>query len=245
MLARRLRRGGLGLAVVFGIGLLVVLGIGLFGGDDPSVPPSSAPQPAPPPQPAPTARLTEVEHAVARMQRASISYNAPTDLHLGETVEIQLLLAPRRTVAQLKKELTAIGERRGRQVKFSNRMEARLTGTNFKIESIGPEVRAVNPGTTTAWRWEVEPTETGEQELHLSLSALLFVEGVSTPYEIETFDTEIKVNVTWFDRAGDFVSGNWTWLWSVILFPLGAWLVHNRKRWAWRFGSGPPPAPPS
>jgi hypothetical protein len=222
--------------------LFVVLGIGLFGGGDAPSSPDSQPLP---PQPPTSFRPSEVERAVARMQRASISYNAPTDLHLGETVEIQLLLAPRRTVAQLKDELTAIGERRGRQIKFSNRMEARLTGSSFKIESIGSELRAVNPGTTTAWRWEVEPTEAGQHELHLTLSALLFVEGVSTPYEVETFDTEIKVNVTWFDRAGDFVSGNWTWLWSVILFPLGAWLVHNRRRWLWRFRSAPPPAPPS
>jgi len=197
-------------------------------------------QPPISPQPAPS-RTNEVEQAVAGLERASIVYNAPTTLHLGETAEIQLLLSPRQTVAQLKKKLTGIGERQGRTVRFSNQMTAYLTGPHFKIELInGSAEKAVNPATTTAWRWAVEPTRTGEQSLHLSLYAQILVDGHETPYEVKTFDTELKVNVTWFDRLSDFASGNWQWLWTAILFPLGAWLVINRKRWLWRFRSGPP-----
>jgi hypothetical protein len=204
-------------------------------------PPPLSPPPNPvSPQPAPR-RTNEVEQAVEGLQRASIVYNAPTTLHLGETAEIQLLLSPRQTVAQLKEKLTGIGARQGRTVRFSNQMTAYLTGPHFTIELInGSAEKAVNPATTTAWRWDVEPTRTGQQSLHLSLYAQILVDGRETPYEVKTFDTELRVNVTWFDRLGDFASGNWQWLWTAILFPIGAWLVANRKRWLWRFRSGPP-----
>jgi hypothetical protein len=120
-------------------------------------------------------------------------------------------------------------------------MKAYLTGSHFNIRLInGSAEKAVNPNETTTWRWEVEPTKTGQQALHLSLYALISVAGREKPYEVKTFDTDIKVNVTWFARAQDFVSGNWQWLWSVILVPLAAWLIHNRDRWLWRFRSGPP-----
>ena len=209
---------------------------------NPPQPPSSPPPIPVSPQPAPgPTGANEVAQAVAGLGKASIVYNAPTSLQLGETTEIQLLLSPRQTVAQLKKKLTGIGSQHGLTVRFSSRMTAYLEGAHFNIHLInGSALKAVNPGATTAWRWEVEPTKTGQRSLHLSLYALVFVEGESTPYEVKTFDTELKVNVTWFDRAREFVSGNWQWLWTVILFPVGAWLVANRDRWLWRFRSGPP-----
>jgi hypothetical protein len=163
---------------------------------------------------------------------------------LGESTEIQLLLSPRHTIRELKSKLRGLGERRGAIVKFSDRMEAHLTGTHFKIEAIRPEDQLVDPARPTEWRWDVEPTKTGTQRLYLTLSAFVLVQDTERRYIVQTYDTELKINVTWPDRISDFFSHNWQWLWTTLFAPLAFWLYHTRERWLWRLKAGPP-SPPS
>ena len=102
-------------------------------------------------------------------------------------------------------------------------MEAHLSGTGFKVESITPERQAVSQIERTEWRWQVEPTRTGVLHLQLTLSANLDVAGRSVPRMIRTFEQRIAVEVAWTQRTKVFLAGNWQWLWTAILIPLLAW----------------------
>jgi hypothetical protein len=102
-------------------------------------------------------------------------------------------------------------------------MEARLSGTGFKIASITPERQAVSQIERTEWRWQVEPTRTGVLHLQLTLTANLDVAGRSVPRMIRTFEQRIAVEVAWTERTKAFLAGNWQWLWTAILIPLLAW----------------------
>ncbi len=57
----------------------------------------------------------------------------------------------------------------------------------------------------TEWKWEVKPTSSGRQALHLTLSAQLTVDGQPTSKLVRTFDKTIEVNVTMAQKAGDFI----------------------------------------
>jgi hypothetical protein len=116
-------------------------------------------------------------------------------------------------------------------------MEARLSGLGFKIEAITPERQAVSPRDITEWKWEIDPTESGLQKLHLSLSAIFYDKDREMIRTVRTFDKTIEVEVTLGHRLSDFVSRNWQWLWKAILVPLGAWAISQwikRKREGWR-----------
>ena len=99
-------------------------------------------------------------------------------------------------------------------------MEARLTGGGFRIEALTPERQPVGRSSTTEWRWEVHKTEGGSHALHLTLSALITVEGERTPRAVRTFDREIEIQVTLRQRITGFVGDNWQWLWAALIVPL-------------------------
>jgi hypothetical protein len=202
------------------------------------------PPPPHPVNPIPTVRLRDqVDLELNKLRRGNIAFNAPTTLALGGSAQVQLVLSARDSIQELKKRITEIGEKRGATVKFSPKMEAHLTGINFKIQAITPELQAVGGQGTTEWRWEVEPTKTGTHPLHLTLSAYIRLSGEQTPYTIRTFETTMKIRVTWFDRVSDFVGGNWQWLWAVVVAPLAAAAWRLRKRSPQPAEPSPPPPP--
>jgi hypothetical protein len=108
-------------------------------------------------------------------------------------------------------------------------MEARLSGTNFSILALAPEVQAVTWNEPTEWRWEVRPTEAGSQALHLTLTAILQIEGTDSTRAIRTLDRDITVQVTWPQRVGGFAAANWQWLWTTVAVPIALW-VWGKKR---------------
>jgi hypothetical protein len=195
-------------------------------------PPAPQPLPGPPPPSPPSALFKDIDRALKALPLGHIAFNAPTELREGEAAEIQLLLSLRKPTSVLQDELTEMGEREGARVKVSDVMEARLTGPGFEIEAITPERQLVSPGANTEWKWEIEPTETGSQRLHLTLSALIDVKGERTPRAVRTFEKPIVIQVTWQQKITGFVGDNWQWLWTTILVPVAAlaWTAWRRPR---------------
>jgi hypothetical protein len=174
--------------------------------------------------------LLAVDRILNSLELGNVAFNTPATLWVRETAIIELLLSMRHTIEELQKEITAPGEKGGARVRISNQMEARLSGPGFKIEAITPEVQAVSASEPTQWKWEIEPTKSGSHHIHLTLSAHLQVEGQRVPRLIRTFERSIRVNVTWRERAGLFLAGNWQWFWTAILVPVVPWLLHRWKR---------------
>jgi hypothetical protein len=205
-------------------------------------PPSPAPPPPPPlaqptaqPPPPPDQLLGDIDQVVKQLPVASIAFNAPTTLGLNESTEMQLLLSLKEPVSELKGQLTEVGKKEGARVQVSDQVEARLTGLGFRIEAITPETQIVRQSATALWRWDVEATETGSQQLHLSVSALVAVDGVRTPAAIRTFDRDIDVNVTLGQRIVD-VATEYSKAWAAALVPLAGlvggllWRRWKRRR---------------
>lgn len=171
----------------------------------------------------------DVDHALGQMRFGNAAFNAPTAMKLSDTASIQLLLSLVTPIEELKGMVEGHGIKEGVRIKVSNRMEARLTGANFSITAVTPEAQAVSNNTTTEWKWEIKPISKGVQNLHLTLSALIDVDGSTTPRSIRTFDKTIVVEVTWRQKVSQFIEKNWQWLWAVMLAPLGGWIWKRRK----------------
>jgi hypothetical protein len=148
-------------------------------------PPAQMPTPAPIPTSTP---LADIDRILEGLDLGSIAFNTPTTLKLGDLAVIQLLLSTEKSIEQLQDAIAAIGEREGAAIRVSNQMQARLSGSGFKIEAITPETQAVSALNVTEWKWEIEPTKRGPQRLHLTLSVLIYVEGDRTPRAIRTFE---------------------------------------------------------
>ena len=177
----------------------------------------------------PEDRLSSIDQILEKLEFGNIAFNAPKTINLRDTAIIQLMLDLKTPVDQLKQMIEAAGEKQGAQIRISDRMEARLSGSNFAITAITPEIQAISRNNITEWKWKVKPSSDGRHYLHLTLSALLSINGASTPRAIRTFDQMIEVEVAWHQRVIPFFEKNWQWLWAAILVPIAGWLWKRRS----------------
>ncbi len=170
-----------------------------------------------------------VDRLLDKMEFGAIAFNAPSKMNINDSPQIQLLLSLAETVDKLKQSIIEEGEKVGTTIRVSDRMEAQLTGYMFQIAAITPEIQAVSKNLETEWKWEIHPKKEGSHSLHLTLTALLEIDGYSTPRAIRTFDREIEVTVTKTQKLTNFFKNNWQWLWAAILVPVVGWLWKRKK----------------
>ncbi|MBC7358641.1 MAG: hypothetical protein H5U10_08920 [Desulfacinum sp.] len=174
--------------------------------------------------------LNPIDRLLSGLRFGTIAFNVPPRMNIQATAVVQLLLGLEKTGEELKAMVEAEGTRESGRIRVSNRMEARLTGPHFTITAITPEVQAVSGKEISEWKWEIKPRTAGTHHLHLTLSAILEVEGSSTPRSLRTFDKMILVEVGWLQKVRLFVSENWKWLWAAILAPIGGWFWRTGRK---------------
>lgn len=171
-----------------------------------------------------------VDRVLEKLQLGNIAFNTPTHLQLGVPTEIHLILSTQRPIEDLQEMIAEAGGKEGARIRISSQMQAHLAGSGFRIEPITPEAQRISGTEVTEWKWEVKPTEEGNQTLYLTLSALLSVEGERIPRAVRTFERTIDVNVTWPMRLSGFATNNWQWLWTTFLVPLWIWTISMVRR---------------
>ena len=213
---------GIGILVLFAV-LVSVSSLFMLGGRESTGPLPNIKSPPPPPP-------NNVDRLLDEMEFGTIAFNAPTNINIGDSPQIQLILSLSEAMDELKQSITEEGEKMGATIRISDRMEARLSGYMFQITAITPETQAVSKIQRTEWKWEIHPKEEGQHKLHLTLTALLEIDGHSTTRAIRTFSKNIKVNVTATQKIMIFFKSNWQWLWAAILVPVAGWLWKRRKK---------------
>ncbi len=165
----------------------------------------------------------ETDRFLSKLAVGHIAFNSPDSMDLGEVRTINLLLSLNQTIEELAKEIKSSDKIEGAKVAVADSMEARLSGTGFSILAITPETQAVSMKQPTEWKWDIGARAVGVQQLHLTLTATVSVNGVKTPRTIRTFDRTIDVRVKWTEQVKNFIDGNWKWLWATIVVPVAGW----------------------
>jgi len=83
---------------------------------------------------------------------ANAVFTTPSSMRLEETTDIELLVSPTKTTAELQSQLTEKGESGQASTQYSKMMEAQLVGQGFNIAAVGPSIQPVEPGKTTRWK---------------------------------------------------------------------------------------------
>lgn len=174
-----------------------------------------------------TQSLSQVDKLLEEMEWGEIVFNAPTNINIDDSPQIQLFLSLAETVEQLKQLITEEGLRIGAIIKVRNKMKAHLSGNQFIIKSMTDEIQVFSKNQRAEWEWEIFPKKKGRHDLHLTLSAVLKIDGESTSHTIKTFDRTIEVDVTGRQTIQKFLMNHWKWLWVTILAPIG-WILWGR-----------------
>ncbi|VEN73495.1 conserved hypothetical protein [Candidatus Desulfarcum epimagneticum] len=174
--------------------------------------------------------IAEIDRILENMQIAQIAFNTPERMNIESVELIHLALDMKKSIKTLKDMVEGAGKRVGASIRVSSRMQARLSGRNFKITAITPETQAISGRESTDWKWEIQPEKEGRHSLHLTLAAMITVEGQSASRTIRTFDRVIEIQVTAGQKIQAFLKQNWQWLWAAVLVPLVTFLWRRRKK---------------
>ena len=164
---------------------------------------------------------------------SNVAFNTPEKMRLNETQHIQFLLSPNVSTGELAGRIEEEGKVETRAgVRTSDRVEAVLTGSGFKITELTPKEQDISLDATepVAWKWEIKALEGGPQRLDLTLNSVVPREGVVTRRSVRSFDATILIDVTLQDRITTFVGNNWQWLWTTLLVPVGTAIFVSLRR---------------
>lgn len=170
------------------------------------------------------------DEVVNQLYSASMAFSAPDKANIKENITIQLLIDPSKEVKELEERLTKPGVRRGAKIKISKVIIATLSAPDFTIEQITPEEQAVAQTAPTEWLWTLIPKTIGSNDVKLTVTAVIKVDGREHKYHIKTYERTIVIEVTPQQIISNWFAKYWQWLFSTLLLPLGLWLYKRRKK---------------
>jgi hypothetical protein len=180
-------------------------------------------------------RFGEVDAALGELVGGNVAFNTPDRMRFRESRTITLIAAPAMTGESLGQQLR---ERIGggdsisvEALQIAPLMEAHLEGAPaFEVMPLTPERQPVGRAAPTEWRWNVRANESGSQTLHLTIDAIVTVDGERFPRSLNVLDRKIDVEITAGQQLAMFVEGNWQWVAGTIVIPLAVWWWTSRRQ---------------
>ena len=180
-------------------------------------------------------QLARIDALLKQSARASIAYNAPSEMQIDETVTIELLLNPSLSEEQLKEQVTEPGNvQTSAEVEITPQMKAELIPANPEALAITPlhddPIQVISGTETTKWSWFVTAKEEGTQKLRLVIYRLIKYENKEDWRVVESYQADIHIRVTLLTRIKSL---GWEWIVGplVALLAISAlWRWHDQKK---------------
>lgn len=185
------------------------------------------------PLPSLAEKFVEIDQALKESLTASIAYNPPAAMKLGQTVTIELLLNPAVEPDALATQITEGDQPITASIQITPRMKAVLISQEedtFLIRPMhdNPE-QLISPTETTKWIWDVTATKGGQHRLTLLINRLITVDGKDDWRLVEAYRSDIDVDVTATQRLSML---DWKWIAGIIataLLILSFWLWMDQR----------------
>jgi len=165
-----------------------------------------------------------------KMKWGNLVFTVPDSMELYETKGIHMLLSLTKSAKELQQLMNATDVLRERKIRVSKVMAARLKGEGFRVEPLTEALQAVDVQGETQWKWEVTALQPGVQKLHLTIDAIVNIDGRDMPHTVQSLSEEIQIHVSWPQQLSRFVAENWQWLWTAVAVPVIGWYWERRKK---------------
>jgi hypothetical protein len=178
--------------------------------------------------------------ALKSLVQGHIAFNNPEEMQVGETGEVEAILAISIPAGELMNQLTAAGKRESDSLLVSDRMQATLVGGGaFDVAPAGPQTQWISKDGPTTWHWLVTPKLTGPQYLTLTVDAIITINGEKDIRNITALIRQINVNVArphneeeWFGRIKEWVEA-FGWGWGIVAAVIAAVVGFWRRLQGW------------
>ncbi len=168
-----------------------------------------------------------------QLKVGSVVIGNPNNIERDEIKKVYVVLDVKKEMNDLFLLLPSEYQRHGEKVKVSNRMQAILNSQYFDINSETPEIQAVETVKSVKWEWSIKPKpeSQGDCELAITLSALINLQGQSTPKVLNTYSRKIVVSVSTSSIIWVFFQENMGWLWAPTSIIVGfIWSLFFRPK---------------
>jgi len=198
--------------------------------------PAATPTVNPSPQVSPTPPDLEamIQTEVQKLRESEIAFNPPREMQEQKTEVIEARISFQEIGSALTQGLEGRGTPQVESLKVSPIMKVALIGAQDAFYIVGSGDEQIVEGKTFAeWKWWVTPLKSGDQNLTLTATTIIFLPGRGEkPYDYKTLEKPILVHVDRWRASKQFLANNWQWLWTVILVPgVGLlWGLRRRKR---------------
>jgi len=155
-------------------------------------------------------------------------------MRFDESRIIALVASPKMDAATLSSDLRGriggVDPIEVQKLQVAPLMEAQLEGAPaFEITALTPTRQPVSRAAPTEWRWNARARESGKHDLHLTINAIITVDGERFPRSLDVLKREIEVEITAPQRVALFVQANWQWLAGTIVIPMALWFWTSRR----------------
>ncbi|MSV29091.1 MAG: hypothetical protein EXQ52_10170 [Bryobacterales bacterium] len=190
--------------------------------------PSRAPAAAKREPPEPAAD-SAIEKALAELKAGKLLFNPPAEMRVGTEERVEVRIASS-AAEDLMPGLKGRGVPEVEAIKVGRFMTVKLTGTAFDIKALSKEDQFVGTSEFTEWSYLVRPLSPGVHNLDLAVGVRIKLPGggEETRY-YPVLDRAIRVRVNPVFSVARFLSANWQWLASALVFPLLAWWWKRRS----------------
>lgn len=172
----------------------------------------------------------KVDNVTSQLYSASMAFSVPEKANIKEDITIQLMIDPSKELKELEKSLSEPGRKSSASVKVSQVVIATLTAPDFDVQNVTPEEQAIAQTQRTEWLWTLTPKSIGKNEVKLSITAVVKLDGKDYKYHIKTYEKTILIEIKPQQRLEEWIAKYWQWLFSTLILPLGLWLYKRQKK---------------
>lgn len=188
--------------------------------------------------------------ALRTLPKGKILLVAPEAMTSEEEREVTAIVGREISNTALRKYIGPSDQAETGTLHVSSRMMATLTGPNFAVTPMTPDVQTIADGFYTEWRWQVKARKAGDHPL----TAILYAVVGESQHSIDSYKTVVKVKVepsTWVDlivgtsegaanvaESGAKMAAFLTAL-ATLLAGITGWWYRQKARRPTRAGSAP------
>lgn len=180
-------------------------------------------------------QLARIDAILKQSARASIAYNAPSEMQINETVTIELLLNPSLSEEELKEQVTEPGTvQSSGDVEITPQMKAEIIPADPEAFAITPlhddPIQVISGTETTKWSWFLTAKKDGTQKVSIVIYRLVKYENQEDWRVVETYKADIHIRVTLLNRIRSL---DWKWIVGTIVALLtisAVWRWYDQRK---------------
>ena len=170
-----------------------------------------------------------VDQILSQLHLASIAFYVPDKANIRDKLIADLEIDPTDGVKAFEHKLKVEGNITKDEILISKVLTAKLHAPNFNVIALTPQEQAISNTIPTKWSWELIPTEPGEHEVMLSISAKVKVDNEGTERYIGTYNKKVTIKISHFQAFKSWWNKNWQWVLSAIGIPTVIYAWRRRK----------------